>query len=264
LWLNGKPALHVCDHDTRFSAAKFLKGETTLHVWEALFMSWILIYHGMPEQIFTDQGSVFTSKIWKELLRANGCKIRLIPIESHNSQGLVESKHNHLQKIFQRVKTDFPGIGDNLALLYAVKARNDVANPKGLVPSMLVFGTMPRLFPTEKDSELDSRTAINHERYEAMKPARKEMTECIAQDKVKTALNSVPPAASSYVLNLASSSLFGVRKVDGKDRSFYREQWERLHSSMTQRGILDLSVSRRSSRSSQKIVTYLLRTSTKS
>jgi hypothetical protein len=48
LWLNGKPALHVCDHDTRFSAAKFLNGETTLHVWEALLMSWILIYHGMP------------------------------------------------------------------------------------------------------------------------------------------------------------------------------------------------------------------------
>jgi hypothetical protein len=62
------------------------------------------------------------------------------------------------------VKTDFPGIGDDLALLYAVKARSDIANPKGLVPSILVFGTMPRLFPTETDSELDSRTATNHER----------------------------------------------------------------------------------------------------
>jgi transposase InsO family protein len=104
----------------------------------------------MPQQILTDQGSVFTSKIWKERLRANGCKLRLIPIESHNSQDLVENKHNHLRKTFQRVKTDFLGIGEDLALIYAVKARNDVANPKGLVPSMLVFGTMPRLFPTDQ------------------------------------------------------------------------------------------------------------------
>jgi hypothetical protein len=197
LWLNSKPVLHVCDHDTRFSAAQFLRGETTLHVWEAFLTSWTLIYHGMPEQILTDQGSVFTSKTWKELLRVNDCKLRLIPIESHNSQGLVESKHNHLRKTFQRVKTDFPGIGDELALLYAVKARNDVANPKGLVPSMLVFGTMPRLFSNETDSEVDSRTATNCERYKAMKSARDEMTKCIAQDKVQTALRSVPPPATT-------------------------------------------------------------------
>jgi hypothetical protein len=38
LRLNDKPARHVCDHDTRFSA-KVLKGETTLHVLEALLMS---------------------------------------------------------------------------------------------------------------------------------------------------------------------------------------------------------------------------------
>jgi hypothetical protein len=95
---------------------------------------------------------------------------------------------------------DLPGIGDDLALFYALKARNDVANPKGVVPSMLVFGTMPRLFPTEIDSELDSRTATNHERFEATKSARREMIECIAKDKVQTALNSVPPPASIYVL----------------------------------------------------------------
>jgi hypothetical protein len=103
------------------------------------------------------------------------------------------------KRTFQRVKTDFPGIGDDLALLYAVKSGNDVANLKGLVPSILVFGTMPRLLPTEIDSELDSRTATNHGRYEAMKSARKEMTECIAKDKAQTACNSVPPPASSLV-----------------------------------------------------------------
>jgi hypothetical protein len=71
------------------------------------------------------------------------------------------------------VKTDFPGIGDEL------------------VPSMIVFGTMPRHFSNETDSEVDSRTATNFERYKAMKSARDEMTKCIAQGKVQTALSSV-------------------------------------------------------------------------
>jgi hypothetical protein len=39
LWLNSMPALNVCDNDTRYSAAKFLKGETTFHVWEAFLVS---------------------------------------------------------------------------------------------------------------------------------------------------------------------------------------------------------------------------------
>jgi hypothetical protein len=138
LWLNSKPVLHVCDDDTLFSVAQFLRGEATLHVWEAFLTSSTLIYHGMPEHILTDQGFVFTGKTWKELLRVNDCKLRLLPVESHNSQGLVENKHNHLRKPFQRVKTDCPGIGDELSLLNAMKARNDVANVKGRVPSMLI------------------------------------------------------------------------------------------------------------------------------
>jgi hypothetical protein len=114
------------------------------------------------------------------------------------------------------VKTNFPGIGDDLALSYAVKSGNDVANTKGLVPSILVFGTMQRLLPTETDSELDSRTATNHGRYEAIKSARKEMTECIAKDKVQTARNSVPPPASSYVFETGKLVIYWREKSGWK------------------------------------------------
>jgi hypothetical protein len=75
---------------------------------------------------------------------------------------------------------------------------------------------MPKLFPTETDSELDSRTTTNHERYEAMKSVRKEMTECISQDKVQTALNSVPPPASCYVFEPGQLVLFWREKGEWK------------------------------------------------
>jgi hypothetical protein len=41
VWLNGPPALHVIDHDTNFSAEKFVNGESTEHIWQALLECWI-------------------------------------------------------------------------------------------------------------------------------------------------------------------------------------------------------------------------------
>jgi hypothetical protein len=57
----------MVDHDTGFSAAKFLDGESTQKVWEAFLTSWALIYHGMPHIRLADQRSVLTSKMWDSL-----------------------------------------------------------------------------------------------------------------------------------------------------------------------------------------------------
>ena len=71
---------------------------------------------------------------------------------------------------------------------------NDTVGPDGLVPSMLVFGTMPRFPPIRTDLP-------NHEeRLRAMHAARTEMANIVAQHKVQLALRArVPPAASFLV-----------------------------------------------------------------
>jgi hypothetical protein len=53
---------------------------------------------------------------------------------------------------------------------------------KGPVLSIIVFGTIPRLIPTETAPEFNSRTATNGERYEALMSSRDEMTICISQE----------------------------------------------------------------------------------
>jgi hypothetical protein len=71
-----------------------------------------------------------------------------------------------LRRSFNKLRYDFPKLSNELYLLYSVKAINDIANSRGLVPTTLVFGTNPSLFtPT---AELKNNT----ERFSLMASAR--------------------------------------------------------------------------------------------
>ena len=54
MFLEGKPILHVLDKDTKFSAAAFLRSETTEETWETLMRIWVSVYIGSPDTITTD------------------------------------------------------------------------------------------------------------------------------------------------------------------------------------------------------------------
>ena len=145
LWLDGKAALHVVDLHTHFSAAGFLQRQTVDDVWTTLLTIWACMYPGLPHVIKADQGSVFTSQRWHDILSLSGIKLELSPIESHNSLTVGERYHDPLRRIYRKVRHDFPTLSESLALSLANKAMNDTMGPEGLVPTLLVFGIVPRL-----------------------------------------------------------------------------------------------------------------------
>lgn len=63
--------------------------------------------------------------------------------------GQIESAHVHLRRIFRLLAETHPNLSDNFKLRLTVKALNDIAGPKGLVPSVLVCGMLPLLVNTE-------------------------------------------------------------------------------------------------------------------
>ena len=89
-----------------------------------------------------------------------------------------------IRRIYNRIKVQHEGLSKNIRLSIAVNAVNNTAGPDGLVPTLLLFGAMPRiglpeakyLHPTQK------------ERFSAMASARKEMETITAQRRVKQAL----------------------------------------------------------------------------
>lgn len=145
LWLDEKPALHVIDDHTGFRNAVSLRSKTTEDIWSAFVACWVSTYVGYPGQIRSDQESGVCSGLFRDLATTHGIKLEFSGVASHNSMGKVEQAHALLRKISKILLQEHPRLSSAMRLRYAVKALNDTAGDKGLVPSMLVFGVTPSL-----------------------------------------------------------------------------------------------------------------------
>ena len=101
----------------------------------------------------------------------SGVKLRLSGVESHNSLGVGERYHHFLRRVIRKVRSPDSDISFNDALGLAMKAMNDTAGPKGLVPSLRVIDVMPRTLLADFDY-----LPCQFQRMNVMQVARKEMS----------------------------------------------------------------------------------------
>jgi hypothetical protein len=180
LHIDQKAILHIVDHDTRFAAARYVR-EFTENSWDTFIQAWVLVYTGYPTSLIADQGSTFTSRMWRELCGTNYIVLNLIPIQSHNSNGLVEHRHFILMKAFSKLKRDRPNLSDQKCLMHAVKCINDVYGPHGFAPPALVFGTMAR--PLHEGLS-------NSTRFDNIVQYRQQMQRSVSKDRLNRAIKS--------------------------------------------------------------------------
>lgn len=199
--IDNRTVLHIVDRDTKFAASTFLRGESTAHVWEAFLMVWVASYVGYPDKVLLDQGSQFQSNEFASLLLAAGIDRKDAGVESHNSLGETERYHAYLRHIFEKARAEHPNLSTEVILQLATKACNDTAGPSGLVPTLLVFGVMPRLpiHPKELPSQ--------KERMETLHQSRIEMAKVIARARLRTAMNKNVPASADSELNIGDMCL---------------------------------------------------------
>jgi len=208
MFIDRKAILHVVDLATHYSAATFLKGQSVDHVWIAFLTCWVTIYPGFPNNMKTDQGSIFTSPRWQHLCKASGIVLKNSGIESHNSLGNGERYHNPLRRIFLKILKDHPNLDKVLALNITVKAMNDTMGPEGIVPTLLVYGIMPHVQATK------GTLPNQKERMKAITTSQLEMNTITAELRIRKALLSKVPPSADYILNVGSK----VRVVRESDR----------------------------------------------
>ena len=113
-------------------------------------------------------------------------EVKEVPVEAHNSVGLVERYHMPLRRAYDIIKNDTVGKGikiDREAILQmAQKAVNDTAGPGGIVPTLLVFGAYPRI------AHSDPPAPSVVQRAEAIRAATKELRKLRAQRQVTEGL----------------------------------------------------------------------------
>jgi hypothetical protein len=93
---------------------------------------------------------------------------------------------------FLKRRHDHPKLPQELALAYSQKEINETIGTDGIVPTLLVYGSMPRF----RAAGLDARLQPNSERFRCMATARAEYTRIVKHQRVQRLLRTrVPPAA---------------------------------------------------------------------
>lgn len=76
---------------------------------------------------------------------------KAIPVESANSMTEVERYREPILRAYRIVRDEAPDLDKESALQAAVKSVNASVGPNGLVPTLLVYGALPRLgFSTDQ------------------------------------------------------------------------------------------------------------------
>ena len=164
--INGTWILHCCDYVTRFSSAHVLMSKDSDEVMEKLFECWISVF-GPPEKILTDNGGEFVNDKWQSMFAAFNILHKDTASEAPFQNGICE-RHNDLighmtQKVMEDVKCKI-----EIALMWAIHAKNSLISVLGFSPYQLVFGKNPNI-PGNSTNKLpamssytSSQTVANH------------------------------------------------------------------------------------------------------
>ena len=87
------------------------------------------------------------------------------------------------EKIYNKVKLDYPSLCSKTALAVTVYGLNNSANSEGLIPTLFLFGTIPKL-PIGNAAHLQ---ADQKERFLAMEAAKKQIDNIVAKQRIKLA-----------------------------------------------------------------------------
>lgn len=184
-YIDAKPILHVVDEATNYQAAQWLPTVSSQSLWRALRICWIDVYLGPPDVIVHDAGKNFMAESFASNADLLHIRTKAVPVESANSMTVVERYHQPIRRAYQTIKSESPDTDDAAALQMAVKAINDSVGPDGLVPTLLVYGALPRLgLPHDKPNP------STFQRAAALRKATQEMSKRFAKRQVQSALNS--------------------------------------------------------------------------
>ena len=183
-WINNEPVLHIIDRGTRYSVAKYMEVMSAEHAWDIIVEFWITVFTVFSAVIAADRQSCFRAKWFKNTCNTLGIHAKVTATENQNSLGLCERYHAPIRRIFNKLKIDFPSMGKKQCLSLATHAVNNTAGPDGLTPTVLLFGTTPRI-PL---AHLENMRVDQKARFKAMEMARKEMTTITCQKRVAAAL----------------------------------------------------------------------------
>ena len=187
---------------TRFCAAAVIKNKLPKTVITHMFTSWITIF-GAPKKILSDNGCEFNNYLFREMGEGFNIKILTTAAESPFSNGICERLNGVLGNLVNKILHE-AGCEIEMALAWAVSARNALDNNSGFSPNQLVFGfnpAIPDIFHNELPGLEDaSKSDLLRRNLNALHIARQAFIKFESDERIRRALrHNVRPTDSSKI-----------------------------------------------------------------
>ena len=211
--------LHLIDHATRFSAACVIKSKKKEIIIDNLFKHWIGIF-GTPHRILSDNGGEFANSEFIDMCENLNINFITTAAEAAWSNGMVE-KHNHIIGEAVYKITEDIHCSVEVALCWAINAKNSLKSIYGFSPYQLVFGKNPNL-PSVFENKLPALEGVTGSKLiashlNALHKAREEYIKAEASEKIRRALRA-KMRTHSNVTYYNSDEVFYKRDDDNRWR----------------------------------------------
>ena len=136
--------LVLVDLYTRYCTAVLISDKLATTIIKGIFRCWIVMF-GAPRKFLSDNGCEFNNKEMRSLGEKFNIKIMTTAAESPWSNGVCERLNAVLGGMVNKILCDYPGTDLEIALAWAVSARNALSTFSGFSPNQLLFGQNPSL-----------------------------------------------------------------------------------------------------------------------
>ena len=132
---------HMIDLATRYSVCAIINNKKKETIINAIMTKWISIF-GSPSQVLSDNGAEFNNEDFRSMAENFNIRVTTTAAESPWSNGCNERYNGIISEMVKKVLNETK-CSLEIALAWAVSAKNSLENHYGYSPNQLVFGKNP-------------------------------------------------------------------------------------------------------------------------
>ena len=136
--------LYLVDMFTRLTVGVFIQKKLPSIVGEKMMEKWIAVF-GRMDMIHSDRGGEFCCSELADIAEYIGVRSSFTAASSPNQNGINERNHAVVDRMIEKMRTQDPSLTAEVALTWALVAKNTLENVSGFSPFQLVFGKGPSL-----------------------------------------------------------------------------------------------------------------------
>ena len=199
-WRKGTYILYLIDMFSRFTVARWIRNKSPPVIIENMMVMWMGAGLGSPKKFITDNGGEFANREFLDLCENVNVEVCSTAGESPWQNGLCERNHAVVDRCLEKILEDDPKLSKEVALMWAINAKNSLQMWSGFSSYQLVFGQNPNIPSVLTDNAPalhgTSTSEIVSTHLNALHSARRAFIEAESSEKVRRAIRHKIRASS--------------------------------------------------------------------